>query len=640
MNKPIDVFKDLLHDYQKPVFQDILNAGNKILLKAPMDFGKTFIGCDYLSYLFQNGLISSATFSVPNYEMRNKIVKDLRFVGMENAVIVCLEGKARSLKPNKKKRVKSINITKEELKGKTIDVEYVEKRWKQYNPYYVLLHLQKFADIIVMHHSMLLTNHRIKKTDILVVDDADVMNRKTQFTIKKYGVYENHLQAVENEKTYAQEIRDKIKYRINKNPNKLTTLDLLLEYLFNFFPDNPEVVERKNVLETELRSELNRNNKIAKIMEIEETKGKTDDEILQRMVTKKDINIRIGLLQSSNPVKWESLLTEISERLKYYGKESTDKIENEINYAISSAVDYQIEDFIKALIEPEFHVKKSRISEKWFSFEIYLTNGSKFLDVVKQYRRILWISATADPDEFKDFKAVKSTEDPNAEHKYVKETTTENVPELLDSLKNHNVFIITNSGNGAKNFVEKYGCGVVLNRESFDTIIRDARNGKGIIAVSYINGIGSRGLDDIGELFDFVIVDSWIYRSVIKNKEGEFYGDEHIKNNSSDLLQIIGRIMRGSKDHVLFVVRGESNDELGIKVFDFLKEQNPSWNYGDSSSDYTKLISKIPERTQLERPKIMLKKTVQKLKDGTFIISYTGRTAGDDLYKYPDSLEF
>ena len=60
MNEPKDVFKDLLRDYQKPVFQDILTAGNKILLKAPMDFGKTFIGCDYLSSSF----FPSFTFSL------------------------------------------------------------------------------------------------------------------------------------------------------------------------------------------------------------------------------------------------------------------------------------------------------------------------------------------------------------------------------------------------------------------------------------------------------------------------------------------------------------------------------------------------------------------------------------------------
>ena len=45
--------KDLLRDYQIPVFQDMLTAGNKTLLKAPMDYGKTFIGCVYVSYLFQ-----------------------------------------------------------------------------------------------------------------------------------------------------------------------------------------------------------------------------------------------------------------------------------------------------------------------------------------------------------------------------------------------------------------------------------------------------------------------------------------------------------------------------------------------------------------------------------------------------------
>ena len=245
-----DLFNNL-RDYQKPTFQEIMNAGKKVLLKAPMDFGKTYISCAYISNLFKIGKISSASISVPNYEMINKIVKDLRSVGMENAVIVCLEGKERVFRSHKKKRVKSIKITKAELKGKTIDVEYVEEHFKGYNPYYVLLHLQKFADVIALHHSMLSANHKIRRTDLLIVDDADLMNRKTQFTIKKYGVYENHLQAMENEKTYAQEIRDKIKGRIKKSPNKLDILDLLLDDLFRLFPDNPEVVERKNIKQPE-----------------------------------------------------------------------------------------------------------------------------------------------------------------------------------------------------------------------------------------------------------------------------------------------------------------------------------------------------------------------------------------------------
>lgn len=628
-----DLFNNL-RDYQKPTFQEIMNAGKKVLLKAPMDFGKTYISCAYISNLFKTGKISSATISVPNYEMRNKMVKDLRSVGMENAVVVCLEGKEKAFKSHKKKRVKSIKITKEELRGKTIDVEYVEKYWKDYNPYYVLMHLQKFADIIILHHSMLLTNHKIRRTDLLIVDDADLMNRKTQFTIKKYGIFENHLQAVENEKTYAQEIREKIKDRIKKNPNKLNILDLLLDDLFRLFPDNPEVVERKNIIESELNDEFNRNKKIEKIIENLETKGKTDDEILQRMALKKDLNIRIGLFQSSNPEKWESLLKEVSERMKYFGKELSDQIEKETNYAISSAIDYQLEDFVNALIEPEFHVKKSRISDRWFSLEIYLSNGSKFMDVVNQYQRKLWISATADPDDFKDFRLVRSTVDPNSEHKHVTFIEKEMIPEILSTLRNYNVFVIANSGNGAKNFVEKYGCGVVLNSESFNPTIKDARNGKGIIAVSYVNGIGSRGLDDLSMLFDAVILESYIYRSVIK-ENGSFYGDEHTRNNLNDMVQIVARILRGSKDHALFVVKDES--ETGNKVFDFLKEQNPDWNYVDG--DYNDLISRIPERTQVEKKKTVLKKNIQKLKNGDILISYTGKTKADDVERYPDSLE-
>ena len=83
-----ELFKDLLRDHQIPVFDELLNAGNKTLLKAPMDFGKTFIACAYVSYFFQIKRIGSATFSIPNYEMRKKIIDDLHRVGLKDKLIV------------------------------------------------------------------------------------------------------------------------------------------------------------------------------------------------------------------------------------------------------------------------------------------------------------------------------------------------------------------------------------------------------------------------------------------------------------------------------------------------------------------------------------------------------------------------
>ena len=268
--------------------------------------------------------------------------------------------------------------------------------------------------------------------------------------------------------------------------------------------------------------------------------------------------------------------------------------------------------------------------------EIYLENGANFMDVVKQHHKVLWISATANPEEFKGFKVVRSDVDPNADHKHVTFITKEKIREVIATLKSHNVFVVTNSTKGAKEFTEKYGCGEILTKETFDVIFRNAKNGAGITVVGYVNGIGSRGLDDLAEVFDIAIVDSWIYRSVMQ-ENGKFYGEDHMQNNLSDAVQIIARIMRGSKDHVLFVLKDES--EAGSKFSEFLKEQNPSWNYAESTN-YRQLLSKIPERTEKERPKTVLRKSVQKLKDGTFSIIYTGRITGDDLDRYPDSLEF
>ena len=645
MNKPIDVFKDLLHDYQKPVFQDILTAGNKILLKAPMDFGKTFIGCAYLSFLFQNGLISSATFSIPNYQMRKKIIDDLRKAGLKDKLIVCLEGKERSYIPvrkgKKRTRIETIVKDIQKVKGETIDVEFIQKNWPNANPYKVLMALQEqeYVDIIIVHHSLLKTNKNLRKTDILIVDDADLMNRDKVFLVKRYEVYQKHLQAMKEDSSDAKELQAKLKWfiernRYNKKAPDLSALELFIDDLLSYFP-NPDELEKRNVVDVELQRELNRN-PISDMLREKEMEGKTEDEKLKHLINQKLIDAKIGLNQSANPVKWNSILNVLRERIKFYAEKLENEIGKELNYAISAHIDYRIEDFYDALVDPEFHVKQTKIGGDWSFLEIYMKNGSNFMDVVKTYHKVLWISATADPEapEFKDFKLIKSTVDPNAEYKHVKFIEKENILDLLSHLKNHNVFVVTNSGNGAKEFIEKYGCGEILNTDSIDSILQNAKSRKGVIAVSYINGIGSRGLDNLSELFDAVILESWIYRSVMQ-ENGKFYGDDHMQNNLSDAVQIIARIMRGTKDHVLFVVKDE---EAGAKISEFLREQNPSWNYGDG--DYKDLISKIPERTQLERPKIILRKTVQKLKDGRFLISYTNRTAGDDLDRYPDSLEF
>ena len=640
-----ELFKDYLRGYQKPVFNELLNAGNKILLKAPMDFGKTFIACAYVSYLFQIKQIGSATFSIPNYQMRSKIIDDLHKVGLNDRLVVCLEGKERSWNQKRKRKTDTRTVLKDIRKQKisgVIDKEFILRKWPNANPYKVLMAMQDYADVLIVHHSFLKSNKSLRKTDILIVDDADLMNRDKVFLVKRYEVYQQHLQAMKEDSSDAKELQAKLKWfiernRYNKKAPDLSALELFIDDLLSYFP-NPDELEKRNVVDVELQRELNRN-PISDMLREKEMEGKTEDEKLKHLINQKLIDAKIGLNQSANPVKWNSTLNVLRERIKFYAEKLENEIGKELNYAISAHMDYRIEDFYDALVDPEFHVKQTKIGGDWSFLEIYMKNGSNFMDVVKTYHKVLWISATADPEapEFKDFKLIKSTVDPNAEYKHVKFIEKENILDLLSHLKNHNVFVVTNSGNGAKEFIEKYGCGEILNTDSIDSILQNAKSRKGVIAVSYINGVGSRGLDNLSELFDAVILESWIYRSVMQ-KDGKFYGEDHMLNNLSDTTQIIARIMRGSNDHVLFVVKDES--ETGAKFSEFLREQNPSWNYADSSSDYTKLISKIPERTQLERPKIMLKKTVQKLKDGTFIISYTGRTAGDDLERYPDSLEF
>ena len=640
MNNIDEVFKHYLHDYQKPVFDELLTAGNKKLFSAPMDFGKTYLGCANVSYLFETKQIRSATFSIPNYEMRRKVISDLKAVGMKDAVIVCPEGMEKAFRSFKKKRVSSLDINKNDLKGKTIDLDYVQKRWPKYNPYYVLIHLQKYADVIILHHSLLKTNKKLKKTDLLIIDDGDLMNRDSVFLIARYKVYKEHLQADDSPPTDFN--LKKIRQKVEDKKNTLVFFNAVLDQLSSLMPQNPKDLESASVVEMETHRESPLLKDINEMVAQKRKRKLTDDEKNRKFLSFKRNTVELGISQVSNPVKWDSLLNkDFKENIRLLADDDDlkDEIDQEIKYAVSLHIDYRMEDFLNALMDPEFHIKLSQIDTDWSTLEIYLRNGSNFMDVVNQYHRVLWISATADPEspEFKEFKLIKSTVDPNAEYKHVRFIEKEKIPDLLSNLKNHNVFVVANSEKGAKEFIETYGCGEILKGDSnsIKAILQNAKNSKGIIEVAYVNHQISRGSDDLADSFDTVILDSWIYKSVMQ-ESGKFYGENHMWNNRSDAIQIIGRIMRGSKYHVLFVIK---DDKTG-KISEFLKEQNPSWNYGDG--DYKELISKIPERIPKEPTqdeKLRLHKETRTLKDGSKELVYRQKATDEEIENAPDFIE-
>ena len=628
-----ELFKHSFRDFQKPVFQEMLNGGNQILLKTPMDFGKTYLACAYVSHLFETKQIRSATFSIPNYQMRRKVIDDLKAVGMKDAVIVCPEGRERAFK-SQRKRVSSLRIGKDDLKGQAIDLDYVQRRWPKHNSYNILIYLQRYADVIIVHHSMLKVNRKLRKTDLLVVDDADLMNRDSVFHIAQFKVFQKHLQATDN--TLTDFNFKEIRKRIADKKEGLMFFNAALDELGKVIPENPKDLESEFVLEIQTQEESPLSKTVNEIL----SQKLTDDEKLRNLLDRRYQNVQIGISQAANPVKWNSLLNgAFRERIKFFADELKDEVDQEISYAVSSHIDFRIEDFFNALLDPEFQVKLGQIDNNWSLLDVYLRNGSNFMDVVNRYTKILWISATADPEapQFKSFRVVKSDVDPNSQFKHVKEISEGEIKDVIDNLQNRNVFVVTNSGNGAQKFVQRYGCGEILNRDSMDGIVRNAQNGKGIIAVSYVNGIGSRGLDNMAELFDAVILESWIYRSVIQ-EDGKFYGEDHLQNNLSDAVQIIARIMRGSKDHILFVVKDEN--ETGAKIQDFLKEQNPSWNYADG--DYTDPISRIPERTDNEptqKEKQKLRKETRTLRDGTKELIYRKKATDKEISDAPDYIE-
>ena len=626
MNKQIDVFKDYsnaLFDYQKPILNEI-QKHDKVLLKAPMDFGKTYIACSYVSKLLNEEKIKNVTFAIQNYQMRSKIISDLKATGMDNAVIVCPEGRDRAFGSHKRKRVTSLKINTNDLKGKVIDVEYAKKNWPSYNPYYVLLYLQRFADVIIAQHSLVNTNKKIRKTDLLIVDDADLMNRDIVFSIAKYKVFQEHLQAIEESITEAKELRAKLQ----RYKDKLPLLNAMMDTLFQYLPENPEQLETLFISERQERMKQTETNPLFELW----IRGKTEHEIADEFNRRKRSDITIGIKQASNPTKLNSLLSEFKDTLQRYTDALEDKISNEISYAITLHIDHRIEDFFNALMEPKFHVKRDQTDRNWGTLEINVSNGSNFMDVVNGYNKVLWLSATANPEELKGFSLVESKFDPHSDHKIIHTISKEMIPDVLAKLKNHNVFVVTNSSKGAEEFRNQYG-GAILNSQTYDTIVRNAKNSKGNLTIGYVNGIGSRGLDDLAQLYDAVIVYSWIYRSVIQ-RDGKFYDETAIANNLRDGQQLIGRIMRGSSEHILFLIQDES--EIGAKLQEYISNENPDWKHIDNLDE---VIAKIPERTVKEERKTILRKETRILKDGSKELIYRAKATDDKIESAPNQLE-
>lgn len=626
---PAEVFKNYpdLRDYQYPVFEALDKAGNKVRFKAPIGFGKTFIACKLKVEELSRGEISSVTFSIPNYEMRNKIIDDLRASGSKNHIIVCPVGMTfpGSLN-NSKKRFNLSMFDPEKYRGTVIDLDFVKKEFPGYKPYWVLLQIQQVADITIVQHKMLETNTKLKRSDALVVDDADIHTRDTKFLLAQYDVFEKHLQARRNSSSDFKELKAKIEPMKDKVPALYAMLD------FMAIPENPEEIEASLIIQQEMKPET----ELFRIFQRSNDEGKTEDQKLREGLQRRIRITKLAISQASNETKLKGILEEMKQQLAVYLEGYEYLIAKDIRYAIHW--DYRIEDFFNALLNPEFTVKASQREGKFTLLEVFMRRKSTFMDVVKKYRKILWISATvdaSDPD-FKGFKLVESTHDPHADNKKIVYIARERIPEILKESGNRNIFVIANSKDGAMKFQEEYG-GEILTKERFDAIISQAKQAGGNLAISYVLGPGSRGLDVLANLFDIVIIESWKYRSITE-ENGKFYDEESRQRmeNLSDVLQINGRVMRGSNNHILFIVQDKEDTQL----FDYIKSENPQWEIWNDENLSGVVNDFIPERKEVEKKPFRLYRKVQKLKNGDNIVSLEGRATDEEISKIPDYMDF
>lgn len=253
MNKHDDIFKHLsLRDYQKPIFQEMLNAGNRILLKAPMDFGKTFLASAYISHLLKTEQIHSATFSIPNYEMRNKIIYDLQKLRQET-VIVCPEGRDRvsDLLDSEADRRQVYHYMKKNPES----ARFIFKKYKNLqpmirevcdpeNPLY-LEGVKKSLEGIIEITDTKEDLKKLKKEAAKEQKEIELLEKELKVAEKEYDEKQENLKAIKGEyeeamKQSANIRTDKGMELIEKNVNDVTKfLTAILEKWDNYFHQNP-----------------------------------------------------------------------------------------------------------------------------------------------------------------------------------------------------------------------------------------------------------------------------------------------------------------------------------------------------------------------------------------------------------------
>ncbi len=616
---------------QTEILNRIRNSANRIIFKAPTEYGKTTLAIQHAVDLLHSKKVKRITYSIPNYEMRDYVGE--KFLELDNKlVVVCPEGKNERtfLTGSRKKKFHIPQDFKSKYAGKIIDTELIKREFPKVNPYRALLRLSEYADVVIAHHELLDSNPKLWNGGMLIVDDPDTKFRKKQFLIFKRQLHFSetgrHMSEIP-EDTIFENVKNKL------DPDKTPFIFRIFEFLD--IPDT-QTLEADSVVRSELILEP-----IRKIMQKAEedaiNRGETPEEKIQIALRIKMRKISFAISGAGDELKIQELYNELAQLIKANVIDKfPEEVERERNYITKALLNIvpEIDTFLGAVIYPEFTVKLSSTDKPEFRYlEVYVNSKSNFLETIKKFDPVLILSATVDPSQFEGFSVVETRYDPNSDHKAVVEIEKDKIIEVLKKYRNNNVFFIANSKNRAlqvqSELKEQGFDSTIMNKDNFDGVLTQAKTNKGFIAIGYVEMAGSRGYNGIENCFDVVLVDSWIQKST-NSIDGKFYGEEQIRENMNAVYQLISRVARGSNNHAVYITKSEDSC---FDLTEYLKDTVPDWKFDNIPENF------IPERQETAKIPIRLHKTVRTLKNGEKELIYTAKADNEQINNAPEFID-
>lgn len=617
--------RKLLRDEQYKMIKGLLENDNKTenqVLKLPTGNGKTRIFLTFYLCLRLLKKIRTLTISVPDYAIVNEIYGELKILVPNNDLIV-VAPKGRNIRKSNARYIgKNFAFDLQSMKGKIIDLDFLENVYPAYDPYKLLLKISQDADIIMTHDRLIAKNNKLPTTDMLIIDDGDRSLRRDIFILRKYDLIPvakggmSHLQ-VSTDKTDLDAISDLTERETVQQyqPHMCRIVDLIGENL-------PDIIE---IEAHSVRDKIER----TKALE----KGPFAHLLKERINRDIKTDIEFGLTTATSILKQanDSLNIDALAYLETY------ELSNDYTFKGPEQERQLIERLKEVMQYPEFIIREVVASGRTPGYVLVTARRKQpdLNEIVKTYKRCLYVSATGNSEGYPfspgTYSMVENNHDQFGVYHGIELVNSDISKELIKRLSGtHNIFGYCRSKRAVDEAIEEYGGELLLPEQLKEAMIK-IRSSKGNLYWVYAKGNLTTGVNSLAD-FDIFFIHSYIFKT---EKE---YNSEHADEVFNSLYQAVSRVLR--------TVNGPRNKRVITDdpvLYERFQQMDIGWNFsdlrrqdGESSEEYLdRAISEIRKDTQpLEIRKFERKKwKISRRKDGLY------ETVEGDPFRIPETLE-